>query len=384
VFWQRLLFSPVVVAALTVVFPLLSAAASGGIEKNPVWVSHDWVAMTTAVRVEYLAPATVDPAIVTNAVVAEFRRIEALMSNYQQGSEVSELNRYAAKFPVKVSDELIGLLKIANRVSELTAGAFDITYASVGRFYDYRRKIAPAEVQIAEYLSAINYQYVIINDPHHTVFFTHPHVYIDLGGIAKGYAVDRAVAILKQYDVTEGMVSAGGDSRLIGNKAGKPWIVGIRDPRGAESGISKVHARQEWAQLTQKKPNQQQWDEPASNQASKSARRKKLPDQQENIVVLPLAETAVSTSGDYERYFIQNGERIHHIISPRSGKSAKGIQSVTIIGPDATTTDALSTAVFVLGTEQGLTLVNKMAGIDAIIVDAEHRLHYSSDLQQVH
>ena len=166
--------------------------------------------------------------------------------------------------------------------------------------------------------------------------FAHPLVYIDLGGIAKGYAVDRCISIIRTAGIDQAAVAAGGDSRIIGDRRGQPWTVGVRDPR----------------------------------------------DDQSMAVLLPLVDTAVSTSGDYERFFVEDGVRYHHILDPRTGDSARQSWSVTILGPEATFTDALSTSVFVLGPERGLELVNRLNGIDAIIIDAQGQLLYSQDLAE--
>jgi thiamine biosynthesis lipoprotein len=160
-------------------------------------------------------------------------------------------------------------------------------------------------------------------------------VRLDLGGIAKGYAVDRGIDILKSFGIRHARLSAGGDMRLLGDKQGKPWIVGVRDPRSEDR----------------------------------------------NALVMPLSDVAVSTSGDYERFFFDDaGKRVHHILSPATGKPAKGVQSVTILGPDALTTDGLSTAVFVLGSAKGLELINRLDGIDAVIIDELRQVHYSDGL----
>ncbi len=299
------------------------------------WYERSWNGMGTRIHVEFWGEDDSEAEQLIDAVNQEMIRIEELMSTYMEGSEVSRVNHKAAQSPVKISAELFGLLRKAERVSQISEGAFDITYASVGRYYDYRKKIAPDETQINEVINAIDYRHVVLNDTDRTVFFTQDYVYIDLGGIAKGYAVDHAIAILIDAGVTSGLVSAGGDTRLIGTKRGRPWIVGVKDPRAEDR----------------------------------------------NAVMLPLENTAISTSGDYERFFIQDGVRYHHIISPKTGKSAGEVQSVTIIGPDATTTDALSTTVFVLGVERGLALINRLNGIDCIIVDQQRKMHYSQDLQ---
>ncbi|KZZ52035.1 hypothetical protein A3760_18545 [Oleiphilus sp. HI0122] len=181
----------------------------------------------------------------------------------------------------------------------------------------------------------MDYRKITLDELSKTVSLQSKTMRLDLGGIAKGYSVDRAVEILKQAGVKNARVSAGGDMRLLGDKRGKPWVVGIRDPRVKS----------------------------------------------DNAVVLPLENVAISTSGDYERFFVnEEGTRVHHILSPKTGKPAKGIQSVTILGEHATQTDALSTAVFILGLDKGLALINSMPGIDVIILDEHRRMHYSSDL----
>jgi thiamine biosynthesis lipoprotein len=160
-------------------------------------------------------------------------------------------------------------------------------------------------------------------------------VRIDLGGIAKGSGVDRCIQLFQELGIEQALVTAGGDSRMMGDRWGRPWTIGIRDPRDADK----------------------------------------------MVAVIPLMDEAVSTSGDYQRYFEKDGVRYHHIINPKSGDSARELQSVTIIGPDATTTDALSTSVFVLGLEAGLKLIDRLPDIDAILVDQHGRMHYSNDLE---
>ncbi|MEZ5557339.1 MAG: FAD:protein FMN transferase [Pseudomonadales bacterium] len=270
-------------------------------------------------------------------VMDEMRRIDAAFSPYIETSELSALNRDAPKGWVDVSDELFDLLVKSRKVSELTGGAFDITYASVGRYYDYRKGQRPDAALIRKAVEAIDYHYVELDAAHKRVRFSHPMVYVDLGGIAKGYAVDLCIGILQAAGVEHASVSAGGDTRIIGDHRGAPWTVGIRDPRHAG----------------------------------------------ELVAVLPLLDTAVSTSGDYERFFEADGVRYHHIIDPGTGDSARKSWSVTILGPDATLTDGLSTSVFVLGPERGLELINRLPGIDAIIVDASGQLRYSADLAQM-
>jgi len=280
-----------------------------------------------------------DPAkgkAVLSAVIDEMRRIETEYSPFLEHSELSRLNREAVRGWVETTPEMVDLLARSAEVSEMTGGAFDITYASVGRYYDYREGRRPDDESLARGLEAINHEYVELDRDRNRVRFAHPLVYIDLGGIAKGYAVDRCIALIRTAGIDQAAVAAGGDSRIIGDRRGQPWTVGVQDPREGQS----------------------------------------------MAVMLPLVDTAVSTSGDYERFFVEDGVRYHHILDPRTGDSARQSWSVTILGPEATFTDALSTSVFVLGPERGLELVNRINGIDAIIIDAQGRLRYSHDLAE--
>ena len=282
-------------------------------------------------------------------VFNEFNRVDKRMSRYREDSELSEVNRIAASKSILVSSELLTVLEKAQQVSRVSGGAFDMTFSSVGYLYDLRASVQPDQKAIRESLPAINYQNVLLDPTARTVGFKEKGVLIDLGGIAKGYAVDQGIAILKQAGIKHARLSAGGDMYLLGDKRGKPWVVGIKDPRPAEN----------------------------------DTRNTKEDTASEFVVALPLADVALSTSGDYERFFIDGaGQRIHHILSPKTGKPAKGIQSVSVIGPDTTTTDGLSTAIFVLGVKEGLALIERLAGIDVIIIDDQHRFHYSTGLMQ--
>lgn len=267
-------------------------------------------------------------------VMQEMHRIDALMSTYKPTSQVSIVNAEAARHPVRVDADLFGLLETSLEYSRLTEGAFDITYASVGHLYDFRRGIKPTDEQIATALPAVNYRHVVLDPEARTVRFAQPGVRIDLGGIAKGWAVDQGIALLRAAGVERAMVNAGGDTRIIGDRFGKPWMVGIRDPR--EEG--KV------------------------------------------IVRIPLDDAALSTSGDYERFFEAGGVRYHHIIEPASGRPARAVRSVTVIGPTATRTDGLSKTIFVLGIEKGMQVLDRLGDVDAIAIDDKGEVFYSRGL----
>ncbi len=268
------------------------------------------------------------------AGMAEFDRIEAGMSTYRETSEISAVNREAATAPVVVSAELFDLVRRSLELSVQTGGAFDITYDSVGYLYDFRAHERPAETVIAKNLAAIDYRHVLLDAGKSTIRFTRPGTRINLGGIAKGYACEQVVALLRKAGVTNALVNAGGDTRLLGDRRGKPWVVGIRDPDDGSRWVTR----------------------------------------------LALDDEAISTSGDYERFFEEDGVRYHHILDPKSGKPVAGVRSVTIVGPDATLTDGLSTSVFVLGVERGLALIEATPGYAAVIIDAGRKVRFSSAL----
>jgi len=299
------------------------------------WHQRDDAIMGTSIHVELWFDDAVKAELLIDAVMVEMHHIDDTMSPYIATSEIYRLNTLASKQPQVISKELYDLLKKAVEISELSGGAFDITYASVGYLYNYREKKKPDEQQIKSLLPAIDYRWIKFDDKTHTVFFAHDNVKIDLGGIAKGYAVDRSIELLKAAGVRHALVSAGGDTRMLGDRNGRPWMVGIRHPR----------------------------------------------DRSKSAVMLPLEDVAISTSGDYERYFEEDGQRYHHILSPKTGKSVHLVQSVSIIGDSATMTDGLTKIVFVKGAAEGIPIIEKIPGYDAIVIDNDHRVIYSKGLQ---
>ena len=291
--------------------------------------------MGTRIVVELWADERAAGESAIDAVMDEMRHIDASMSTYKPDSEVSRVNALAAQGPVKISPELFGLLRTAVEYSRITEGAFDITYASVGFMYDFRARIHPDEKQIAAALPAVNYRHLLLDRAAGTVRFSRTGVRIDLGGIAKGYAVDRSIEILQRRGFKHALVSAGGDSRIIGDRFGKPWIVGIRHPDRKDEVIAR----------------------------------------------LPLIDTAISTSGDYEHYFDENGTRYHHIIDPRTGHSASAVRSATVIAPTATRTDGLSKTAFVLGAEAAIRIYEKLGDVEAVLVRPDGRVLYTKGLE---
>ena len=268
------------------------------------------------------------------AVFSEMERINQLMSTYIEDSRISLINREAADRAVPAGNELYGLIVRSLDMSVLTHGAFDITFDSIGQHYDFRQRMRPDAATIEEGLDLIDYRLVVADSSDKSIRFLKPGVRINLGGIAKGYAVERGAGILRELGIRHAIVTAGGDSRLVGDRRGQPWMVGVRDPR--KDG--------------------------------------------EVAIRLPLENEAISTSGDYERYFEEDGKRYHHILQPATGEPANGVHSVTIVGPDGVITDALSTSVFIMGVDRGLRLLATLPDYEGIVIDADGQLFYSDGL----
>jgi thiamine biosynthesis lipoprotein len=311
---------------------------------TPGWVVREEAIMGTAIRVELWADERRAGEAAAAAVMEEMHRIDRQMSPHKPGSELSRINREAAQRPVPLSDEMYGLLARALHYSQLTGGAFDISYAAVGQLYDYRQRQRPTPEALAAARALVGWQGLQLDAGSRTLRFAREGMRIDLGGFAKGHAVDNAAALLQRRGVRHAYISAGGDSRVMGSRrshegggsagAGRPWTVAIRDPRRAG----------------------------------------------EVVAVLPLEDCSVSTSGDYERYFDDGAERVHHLLDPATGRSPQHVHSVTVIAADGLASEALSKAVFVLGVQRGLALVDSFGGVDAVVVDAQGALHASSGL----
>jgi thiamine biosynthesis lipoprotein len=310
---------------------ILALAASGA---HAEWVGDATDLMGTRVSVELWADDEARGLELVAAVMEDYRRIDRAMSTYKPDSEISLVNSRAATEAVPISEELFSLLERSVALSAASHGAFDITYESVGYLYDFRAGVRPTDEEISERLAAIDYRHIVLDREKSAVRFTSPGVRINLGGIAKGYAVQHAAEYLRSRGVEHALLNAGGDTRVIGDRRGQPWIVGIRHPRQEDEVITR----------------------------------------------LPLVDEAISTSGDYERFFEENGRRYHHIINPDTGRPTEGVLTVTVIGPDGTLTDGLDTAIFVLGAEAGLKLMESYPDYEAIIVDSTGKISYSPGL----
>lgn len=269
--------------------------------------------------------------------VAEVKRIENLISDWIPTTQISQVNQNAGIKPVKVDKEVFDLLGRAIKVSQITSGAFDISYASMDKIwkFDGSMKTMPTEEAIKKSVSKIDYKNIILDPKEQTIFLKNEGMKLGLGGIGQGYIADKVKALLQSKGCVSGIVNVSGDINAWGKQPdGKPWTVGIVNPLNK----NKIFA------------------------------------------TFPLENSAVETSGSYEKFVMFNGIRYAHIIDPRTGFPAKGIVSVSVFAKQTEIADALATGIFVLGVEVGLDLVNQLKGIECIIVDDKGKIHSSKGI----
>lgn len=279
------------------------------------------------------APAPALTAAV-NAAFAEVERVEALMSEWRPSSAISAINAAAGKAPVTVPAEVIALVRRSLQIAEQTQGAFDPTWAALRGIWDFKAKppVLPLRSTLDAAIARIDYRAVQVGPE--TVFLRKPGMALGLGGIAKGYGIDRAVGVLRAHGLARFIVDGGGDLYAAGEKApGEPWQIGVRHPR--DGGL---------------------------------------------LGEVTLRDAALVTSGDYERFFELGGQRYHHIIDVRTGLPARASVSVSIIAPDATTADAWATGVFVLGPSA---LDTVRADISAAILTPDGAVHRSGRFKKL-
>ena len=271
----------------------------------------------------------------------EITRLEHLMTTWREDSDVSRINAAAGGKPVVVSPETFECIRRSLEFSRRSGGAFDITFYALKGLWKFDQDLEaklPDPKEIRERIKLIDYRKLVLDEAHHTVLLKKAGMRINLGGIAKGYAVDRATAVLRQAGFHDAIVQAGGDLMLSGDKSGKPWQAGIRDPRAKRD---------------------------------------------EYFAIAMVKNHAFSTAGDYERTFFVDGKRYHHIIDPKTGYPATRARSVTIYAPDALTADGIDDAVLIMGAEAGLKLVDSFPDVGAVIVDADNKVHVSKLLKDV-
>ncbi len=288
--------------------------------------------MDTVVSITVVAGSAEEADRAIEKAFSVIRQFGDKINFFSDKSELAAINKNAGIAPVRVSRETMGVIERALYISERSGGAFDPTIGPEIRMWDFYKRIRPEDAAIKKNLPLVNFRNIILAHDKSTVFLKRKGMMLDLGGIAKGYAADLALASLRQDKIAAGIVAAAGDIRAFGLKPdGTLWNIGIKNPR-QKSEADELIAK---ARLTNK---------------------------------------AISTSGDYERYFIEEGRRFHHILDPKTGYPAGQCRSVTVISDSGVFADGFSTAVFVSGPDKGMELVRE-AGVDAIIIDKDGGIH---------
>lgn len=266
-----------------------------------------------------------------------FRDVDAMMSEWKPGSHLTAVNEAAGVIPVEVPDELRAVLQRGIEIGDLTGGAFDITWAALWDVWNFKAEhpALPEAAELDRRSDLVDYRAIAIDDDSGTVYLPRKGMLIGLGGIAKGTALNRAARVLEARGTRDFLISAGGQVLVRGRRGDRAWRVGIRDPRGGPAHY---------------------------------------------FTHLELTDAGTATSGDYERFFILDGVRYHHILDPRTGMPTRGLRSVTIVSQDAELADALSTAIMVLGLERGMTLIEELDDAEAILIDDDGVTHTSAGL----
>jgi thiamine biosynthesis lipoprotein len=318
--------------AAAAVSALLATAAP----QQDVLRAHSGAIMGTDLLIEAVGPDAEALERAIAAAVAELERVEDLMTDWRP-SELTRLNEAAGRGPHPVPSELARHVARGVQLGELTKGAFDITYAGVGKLWDFKRvpPLVPDAAEVEQALELVGFARIEVDLEANTVALP-AGMRIGLGGIAKGYGVDRAMAVLMEHGVEHGLVNAGGDLKALGKKLGESWQIAIKHPRDVERVLA----------------------------------------------LIPVVNSCVVTSGDYARFFEHEGRRYHHIIDPRTGYPSTGCMSATVVAPAAAAADALATAMCVLGPEEGLAIIEKLPRVEALLVDMQGDVHASAGLRQ--
>jgi FAD:protein FMN transferase len=271
--------------------------------------------------------------------VAEIQRIEALLTTFNDHSQTNQINAQAGIAPVRVDREVFELIRRSLRISELTQGAFDITYGSIDKSlwnFDTHMTSLPDAETAKRMVRLINYRNVVLNEANGSVFLKEKGMRIGFGGIGKGYAAEMAKRLLLQKGVKSGIVNASGDLTAWGSQPnGTPWTIGVADPNAKNQPFSYLN----------------------------------------------ISNVAVATSGNYEKYALIDGKKYSHTIDPKTGLPVSGIKSVTILSPNAEIADAMATPVTVMGVRVGLDLINQMQGMACIIIDDKDRIFTSKNIK---
>lgn len=293
--------------------------------------------MTSPFEITVVAKDTIEGNKLIDAAIAETARIENLVSDWKPETQISQVNKNAGIEPVKVDDEIFELVQRAIKVSKLTDGAFDISYASMDKIwkFDGSMKEMPTPEAIKKSVEKIGYQKIILDEKEKTIFLKDKGMKLGLGGIAQGFVADKIKILLVSMGCSSGIANVSGDICAWGKQPdGKPWTVGIVNPMNT----NKIFA------------------------------------------TFPIENSAVETSGTYERYVVFNGIRYSHIINPKTGYPAQGIVSVTTFAKQTEMADVLAKGVFLFGIDAGLNFVNQLKGVQCIIVDDKGKVHTSNGI----
>ncbi|MCX8036895.1 MAG: FAD:protein FMN transferase [Candidatus Sumerlaeia bacterium] len=298
--------------------------------------------MTTEVEIKVAAPkerARETAAAIERARAAMQKYID-VVNTWDARSDAAKINEQAGKKPVRIDDRLMRLLLHAREVSELSGGAFDVTYPPLARLWNLRAEkfTIPSDETIDRTRPLVNYRNLLLDPEAGTAFLRLEGMAIELGALAKGAAVDAAARSLRESGFANALIRASGDMLALGDKGGQPWLIGIRHPRGARTEV---------------------------------------------VGAVALRDKAICTSGDYEKAVVVDGKRYHHILDPRTGRPADRTVSVTVIAGNAETADALSTALFVLGPKAGMELCERLPGVEALFIDPEMRILRSSGFPEI-
>ena len=313
--------------------PIGSAVSiSSVIHKKILKLMGNRFEITVVSENENEALARIDEAIV------EIRRIEKLLTTFDENRQTNLINRYAGVKPVKVDREMVDIIQRSKKISDITQGAFDITFGSVVKKlwnFDKNMTSLPDADLARKMVRLINYKNVIVEEKKSTVFLKEKGMRIGFGGIGKGYAAERAKFILQQRGMKSGIVNAAGDLTVWGYQPnGKEWTIGIADPDAARHPFS----------------------------------------------YLSITDMAVATSGNYEKYVMIGGKKYSHTIDPKTGLPVNGIKSVTIISPNAEIADAMATPVMIMGIKVGLDMINQIKGVSCIIIDDSNKIYTSKNI----
>jgi len=321
----------------TFLFGFMTVLSVYGQDKKYITVKRTLKLMGSSFEITVVAQNEEIGYINIEEAAAEIKRVEKMISSWDSESETSLINKYAGIKPVKVSFELFKLIERAVQISEITYGAFDISFASLDRIwrFDGSMQYPPTPIEIKKSVSKVGYRKIVLNSAENTIFLKEKNMKIGFGAIGKGYAADKTKELLISKQVPAGMINASGDITTWGTKAtGEKWLIGVDNPKGKGNFFS--------------------W--------------------------LPLVESSVAIAGNHDMYVTFNGKKYSHIIDPKTGYPSLGISKVTVLAKSAELCDAMATAVYILGKDKGLALINQLGGTEAIIVDSHNKVYKSNGI----